>query len=83
MKHLALSEMNGNTFYSKSLGMTLSVKDNKVFDYKGIEMPIDDLQVDTLYVEFLDQPKYQEQRYKEYLTSVKKTGNYSPLLFNS
>ena len=75
--------MNGNTFYSKSLGMTLSVKDNKVFDYKGIEMPIDDLQVDTLYVEFLDQPKYQEQRYKEYLASVKETGNYSPLLFNS
>ena len=83
MKHLALSEMNGNTFYSKSLGMTLSVKDNKVFDYKGIEMPIDDLQVDTLYVEFLDQPKFQEQRYKEYLAKVKETGNFSPLLFNS
>lgn len=83
MKHLALSEMNGSTFYSNSLGMTLSVKDNKVFDYKGIEMPIDNLQVDTLYVEFLDQPKHQEQRYKEYLASVKKTGNYSPLLFNS
>jgi hypothetical protein len=66
MNKLVLSQMNGNEFYSESLGNLVKIENGEVTRQNSeVPLRLTDIEVATLYLEFLEKQKTMQMFLKQ------------------